>query len=150
MIYTELTKKAMKLCFDAHKNQVDKIGMPYIFHPMCLAEKMDTEESIIVALLHDVVEDTDYTLDDLREMGFGDAVIEALTLMTHDPAVPYMDYVKAIGKNPLATKVKLADLRHNSDLGRLDLVDQKALSRAEKYSKAIDYLESVASHATRD
>lgn len=150
MIYTELTKKAMKLCFEAHKNQVDKSGMPYIFHPMCLAEKMDTEESIIVALLHDVVEDTDYTLDDLREMGFGDAVIEALTLMTHDPSVPYMDYVKVIGTNPLATKVKLADLRHNSDLGRLDLVDQKALSRVGKYSEAINYLESVASHATID
>lgn len=146
MLYTELTKKAMKLCFDAHKNQVDKSGMPYVFHPICLAEKMDTEESIVVALLHDVVEDTDYTLGDLREMGFGDAIIEALTLMTHDPDVPYMDYVKAIGTNPLATKVKLADLRHNSDLGRLNQIDQKALERVKKYKKAIEYLEVIAFH----
>lgn len=150
MIYTEQTKIALKLCFKAHHNQVDKSGIPYVFHPFHLAEQMDTEESIVVALLHDVVEDTDYTLDDLREMGFGDAVIRALTLMTHDPVVPYMDYVKAIGTNPLATKVKLADLRHNSDLGRLDVIDKKALSRVEKYSKAINYLESVASHATID
>ena len=149
MIYTELTKKAMKLCFDAHKNQVDKSGMPYIFHPMCIAEKMDTEESIIVALLHDVVEDTDYTLDDLRKMGFGDAVIEALTLMTHDPSVPYMKYVEAISTNPIASKVKLADLRHNSDLSRLDKIDAKALTRVEKYAAAIKLLESVACEATK-
>ena len=137
MIYTELTKKALKLCFDAHCDQTDKSGMPYVFHPFHLAEQMDTEESVIVALLHDVVEDTGYTLDDLREMGFGDAVIDALTLMTHDPQVPYMDYVQAIKTNPLATKVKLADLQHNSDLGRLTHIDQKALDRVEKYRKAI-------------
>ena len=141
MIYTALTKQALKLCFDAHKEQTDKSGMPYVFHPFHLAEQMDTEDAIIVALLHDVVEDTDYTLDDLRKMGFGDTVIDALTLMTHDPKVPYMDYVRAIGTNSLATKVKLADLRHNSDLGRLTNVDQKALDRVEKYRKAIALLE---------
>ena len=141
MIYTVMTKKALKLCFEAHREQTDKSGMPYVFHPFHLAEQMDTEDAIIVALLHDVVEDTDYTLDDLRKMGFGDTVIDALTLMTHDPKVPYMDYVRAIGTNPLATKVKLADLRHNSDLGRLTHVDQKALDRVEKYRKAIALLE---------
>lgn len=141
MIYTALTKQALKLCFEAHREQTDKSGMPYVFHPFHLAEQMDTEDAIIVALLHDVVEDTDYTLDDLRKMGFGDTVIDALTLMTHDPKVPYMDYVRAIGSNPLATKVKLADLRHNSDLGRLTNVDQKALDRVEKYRKAIALLE---------
>lgn len=141
MIYTALTKQALKLCFEAHREQTDKSGMPYVFHPFHLAEQMDTEDAIIVALLHDVVEDTDYTLDDLRKMGFGDTVIDALTLMTHDPKVPYMDYVRAIGTNPLATKVKLADLRHNSDLGRLTHVDQKALDRVEKYRKAIALLE---------
>ena len=148
MIYTALTKKALKLCFEAHREQIDKSGMPYVFHPFHLAEQMDTEESVIVALLHDVVEDTDYTLDDLRKMGFGDVVIDALTLMTHDPKVPYMDYVRAIGTNPLATKVKLADLRHNSDLSRLNSVDEKALSRVKKYAAAIELLESVACQAT--
>ena len=141
MIYTTNTKKALKLCFEAHKNQVDKSGMPYVFHPFHLAEQMETEETTIVALLHDVVEDTDYTLENLREMGFGETVVKALSLLTHDDAVEYMDYVRAIKENPIAKAVKLADLRHNSDLSRLDVIDEKALIRQEKYLKAMDLLE---------
>ena len=148
MIYTAMTKKALKLCFEAHCNQTDKSGMPYVFHPFHLGEQMDTEESTTVALLHDVVEDTDYTLEDLKAMGFPNSVIDALALMTHDPRVPYMEYVKAISTNSLATKVKLADLRHNSDVSRLDSVDEKALSRVKKYAAAIELLESVACQAT--
>ena len=144
-----MTKKALKLCFEAHREQTDKSGMPYVFHPFHLAEQMDSEESTIVALLHDVVEDTDYTLRDLTSMGFSNSIIEALTLMTHDPKVPYMEYVKAISANSLATKVKLADLRHNSDLSRLEQIDEKALSRVEKYAAAIKLLESVACEATK-
>jgi len=148
MIYTALTKQALKLCFEAHRDQIDKSGMPYVFHPFHLAEQMDTEESTIVALLHDIVEDTNYTLQDLKALGFPSNVIDALALMTHDPKVPYMEYVKGISANPLATKVKLADLRHNSDLSRLDSVDEKALSRVKKYAAAIELLESVACQAT--
>lgn len=140
MIYTPMTKKAMKLCFEAHKDQVDKSGIPYVFHPMHLAEQMSDECSTIVALLHDVVEDTDYTFDDLIESGFDDDVIEALKLMTHDEDVPYMDYVVKIKDIPIAKAVKLADLQHNSDLSRLDVVDEKALLRKEKYAKAIELL----------
>lgn len=140
MIYTEKTKKALRLCFDAHKEQVDKTGLPYVFHPFHLAEEMEDETTCVVALLHDVAEDTDITLEDMAKMGFGDDVIEALTLLTHDPAVPYMDYVAEIRKNPIATAVKKADLRHNSDLSRLDTVDEKALARNEKYRKAYAYL----------
>lgn len=141
MIYTENTKKALSLCFEAHKKQTDKSGMPYVFHPFHLAEQMETEETVIVALLHDVVEDTDYTLSDLEKIGFEKSVIDALSLLTHDDSVEYMDYVRAIKDNPIAKMVKLADLRHNSDLTRLDVVDQKALSRREKYLKAIALLE---------
>ena len=141
MIYTEKTKKALKLCFEAHKDQVDKSGLPYVFHPFHLAEQMQDENTTIVALLHDVVEDTDYTLDDLRAMGFGDEVMEALSYMTHDPAVPYMEYVAKIRENDIARRVKLADLRHNSDITRLDTVDRKALDRVEKYAQAIRLLE---------
>lgn len=148
MIYTVMTKKALRLCFDAHSHQVDKSGMPYVFHPFHLAEQMDTEESMVVALLHDVVEDADFTLEDLVEMGYPSTVIDALALMTHDPGIPYMDYIKKISGNALATKVKLADLRHNSDLSRLDQVDAKAMDRVEKYAKAIKLLESVACQAT--
>lgn len=141
MIYTDKTKKALKLCFEAHKDQVDKSGMPYVFHPFHLAEQMETENTTIVALLHDVIEDTDYTIDDLKSMGFDKAVTDAVALMTHADDVEYMDYVAAIKNNPIAKAVKLADLRHNSDLSRLDIVDEKALTRREKYQKAITLLE---------
>lgn len=140
MIYTDLTKKALKLCFEVHKEQVDKSGLPYVFHPFHLAEQMEDEATTVVALLHDVVEDSDLTLDDLRKMGFGDAVIAALALLTHAPTVEYMDYVRAIKDNPIAKAVKLADLRHNSDVSRLDTVDSKALARVDKYKNAIALL----------
>ena len=141
MIYTDQTKKALKLCFDAHKEQKDKSGLPYVFHPFHLAEQMETEETTVVALLHDVVEDTDYTLADLREMGFGKTVLDALRLLTHGEGVDYMDYVRAIKANPIAKAVKLSDLRHNSDTTRLDTVDEKALERIEKYRRAMALLE---------
>ena len=140
MIYTELTKKAMKISFEAHKEQTDKNGMPYIYHPIHLAEQMQDEATVCVALLHDVAEDTDITLEDLKQEGFSSEIMDALRLMTHDDAVPYMDYVRKIKENPIATAVKLADLKHNSDLTRLDVVDDAALTRAEKYKKAIALL----------
>lgn len=149
MIYTDMTKKALRLCFEAHRDQTDKSGIPYVFHPFHLAEQMDTEETTVVALLHDVVEDSDYTLEDLKEMGYPASVIEALALMTHDPSVPYMEYVKAISTNAIASRVKLADLKHNSDLSRLDKIDEKALARVAKYATAIKLLESVACEATK-
>ena len=141
MIYTAQTKKALKLCFEAHRNQVDKSGLPYVFHPFHLAEQMTDEATTIAALLHDVVEDTAYTLDDLRGMGFPAEALDALALLTHDPTVPYMDYVARIKMNPVAKAVKLADLRHNSDLSRLDSIDKKARARVEKYRSAIARLE---------
>ena len=101
---------------------------------------MPDEETTMVALLHDVVEDTSYTLDDLRDMGFCEEVIEALALMTHDKSVPYLDYVAKIRENKIARTVKLADLRHNSDLTRLDEIDDKARKRIDKYKEAIRLL----------
>ncbi len=140
MIYTDLTKKAMKLCFAAHKDQVDKSGLPYVFHPFHLAEQMTDELTTVAALLHDVVEDAPYTLADLRKMGFPEDVLAALALLTHDDEMPYLDYVARLKSNPIARAVKLADLRHNSDLTRLDYVDQRALQRVEKYQKGIELL----------
>ena len=140
MLYTELTKKALRLCFDAHKDQVDKTGLPYVFHPFHVAEQMTDEISTVCALLHDVMEDTDCTPEDLRTMGFPQEVIEILLLLTHDPSVPYMDYVKKIGTNPVAKQVKLADLKHNSDLSRMDTVDEYPLERNEKYKEALRLL----------
>lgn len=141
MLYTDLTKQALKLCFAAHKDQTDKSGLPYVFHPFHLAEQMPDEESTVVALLHDVVEDTAFTLEDLEQIGFPQRVLDALRLMTHDPSVPYLEYVAKLKPNPIARRVKLADLRHNSDLTRLNIVDEKARQRVKKYAAAIRLLE---------
>lgn len=143
MIYTEKTKHAIKLCFKAHAGQFDKSGIPYAHHPLHLAEQMEDEDSTIVALLHDVVEDTKYSLKDVKGMGFGDNVIEALELLTHDPEVPYMEYIREISTNLLAMKVKLADLEHNSDVSRLNHAPTETdLRRIEKYKQAMAYLKN--------
>ena len=136
MIYTDKTKKAMKLCYEAHKDQVDKSGLPYVFHPAHVAEQMTDEATTIVALLHDVVEDTDYTLEDLAAEGFEKEILEAVALMTHEDDVPYLDYVAKLKNNPIARAVKLADLAHNSDLSRIGEVDDETRKRLEKYKKA--------------
>ena len=142
MIYTALTKRALRLCFEAHKEQTDKTGMPYVFHPFHVAEQMTDEISAVCALLHDVVEDSDYTFEDLAEMGYPQEVIDVLKLLTHDSETPYLDYVKAIAVNPIAKRVKLADLAHNSDLSRMDEgeIDEYAVARTEKYKKAMEIL----------
>ena len=141
MIYTPLTKRAMKIAFDVHREQVDKSGLPYVFHPFHLAEQMQDELTVCTALLHDVIEDTPMTLKELAEAGFPKEVLDALVLLTHDDAVPYMDYVQKIAENPIAKAVKLADLAHNSDLSRLDTVDDYALTRVRKYRDAIAFLQ---------
>ena len=140
MIYTVRTKRAMNLCYEAHKGQFDKSGVPYIFHPTHLAEQMTDEATTITALLHDVVEDTDYTFEDLEKMDFGAEVIEALKLLTHDESVPYMEYVANLKQNPIAKVVKLADLAHNSDATRVDVVDEKMQKQYDKYQAAIKLL----------
>ena len=115
-------------------------GLPYIFHPFHLAEQMSTEETVVIALLHDVIEDTEYTIQDITDMGFPQVVLDALMCLTHDKAVPYMDYISKIKQNPLARVVKLADLQHNSDVSRLNSVDEETVQRIQKYKKAIALL----------
>ena len=141
MIYTPMTNKAIKLMFKLHRDQTDRSGLPYVFHPWHVAESMDDEASTIVALLHDSLEDTEITLDELADMGFPDEVIHALDLMTHRDGDDYFAYVEKLADDPLARKVKLADLKHNLDISRLETVTEKDLERAEKYRKAIEYLE---------
>ena len=141
MIYTDLTKKAIKIAFDAHRNQTDKSGMPYVTHPLHLAEQMPDEVSVCVALLHDVVEDSEYTLEDLAKEGFPEEITGRVALLTHDESVPYMDYVAALKDDPVAKRVKLADLRHNSDLSRIDHPTERDFERIKKYQTAIAFLE---------
>lgn len=139
MIYTENTRKAMNIAYNAHNGQMDKSGVPYIFHPIHLAEQMNTEVECIVALLHDVVEDTDITFENL-EKEFPIEVIQCLKLLTHDKSVDYIEYVKKIKDNSIARKVKLADLKHNSDRTRLLSITQKDIERYNKYQKSIQIL----------
>lgn len=143
MIYTKMTKKAMKLMYEKHKDQVDKAGMPYVLHPLHVAENMRDEVSTTVALLHDIVEDTDITFEQLSNLGFSQDVINALKCLTHESDVEYFDYIKEIAKNHVATLVKIADLEHNSDLSRLDEVSEWDLLRVQKYSKCLEYLREV-------
>ena len=124
----------------AHAGQVDKAGKPYIGHPAHVAVSVEGDKAKAVAWLHDVVEDTPMTFDDLRAAGIDDEVLAALELLTHDKTVPYMEYVAAIRENDLARTVQLADLAHNSDLSRLPEVTDADLQRVEKYRQAMGLL----------
>ncbi len=141
MLYTELTKKAMLIAYDWHLGTTDKGGMPYIFHPLAVAEMMgDDEYAVCVALLHDIIEDTPMTIHQLSCMRFPPEIVEAVEALTRRPNEAYMDYLSRLQLNDLARKVKLGDLKHNSDLGRLRDVDKEALSLHKRYQKAIIFL----------
>lgn len=142
MIYTNMTIAAMKLAYRAHEGQTDRSGVPYIFHPIHLAEQMEDEVSCTVALLHDVVEDTEVTLEDLKQI-FPSEVTEAVSLLTHEKQDDYDAYVRALKKNPVAKKVKLADLAHNSDEVRSKAAgcsEAQILRWREKYGRAKEIL----------
>lgn len=143
MIYTDLTRKAIVYAYNAHEGQLDRGGIPYIFHPYHLAEQMTDELTACAALLHDVIEDTSTTADDLRKEGFPEEVIEAVTLLTHDQNLSYMDYVAKLSKNKIAKTVKLADLAHNSDITRTPANTEpaeKTAERIKKYAAAREFL----------
>ena len=138
MIYTPMTNKAMRIAYAAHHGQVDYNGIPYILHPVHLAESMDEEISCTVALLHDVVEDTSVTMEELAQQ-CPESVIRPLRLLTHDDNRDYFEYVRAIKADPVAVKVKLADLDHNSNQSRCvgsDLTEEKLAYWHAKYTKA--------------
>lgn len=131
---------ALELATAAHRGQVDKAGCDYVNHPIKVAEMLDTEEEQTAALLHDVVEDTDITLDDLRERGFSDSVVAAVECLTRRSDELRKDYLRRISVNSLAVKVKLADLEHNSDLSRLANPTEKDLARTAKYKREMEWL----------
>jgi len=145
VIYTALTRRAAQIAEAAHRGQYDKSGFPYILHPVHLAEQMPDEVKTAVALLHDVVEDTDWTLEKLAEE-FPARVIEAVRLLTHNPQEDYFSYVEKIRENPDAAAVKRADLLHNLDESRILPESVPAAKRAamrEKYRKALALLDGT-------
>ena len=131
-----LLERAIELAVKHHKGQTDKAGKAYILHPLRLMMAVNTDEEKIVAVLHDIVEDTDITLEDLRNEGFSNAIVDAIECVTKIDDEDYDAFIKRISKNPLAVKVKLADLEDNMDLSRLPKVTDKDLERVEKYKQA--------------
>ena len=138
-------KEAFEFANEAHKGVKRRSGEPYILHPLAVA-KIAVKEiglgttSVISALLHDVVEDTKWTLKELEAEGFPTGVLEAVRLLTREKDVPYMAYIERLSGNQIARKVKLADLEHNSDLTRLIEVTERDLRRQEKYFLAKEFL----------
>ena len=142
MFYSRLINKAIDIAFSAHKDQRDKAGRPYFMHPVIVASQMNSEYEICTALLHDVIEDTDITIEEL-EREFPKEITDALRLLTHDDNTAYLDYVREIKKNPIARKVKLADLNHNLDITRIQdnpKLLEGFVRRREKYEKAREIL----------
>lgn len=132
-----LLENCIALALDAHAGQVDKQGRAYILHPLHLMSQMDSPLEMMVAVLHDVVEDTALTLNDLAEAGVPAEALEALELLTHrQQEQSYLDYVRALRHNPLARKVKLADLAHNMDLRRISEPNERDFVRLRRYRKA--------------
>ena len=136
------SEKAYEIAKRAHLGQVDKAGEDYIKHPEKVASFVKTDEEKAVAYLHDVIEDTELTLEDLNKYDFSKEVLEAVDIITKKRGEDYQSYLNSVKKNKLARAVKLADLRHNSDLTRLIKVTEKDIKRKEKYQKAIDFLNS--------
>lgn len=131
--------RALNIARKAHRGQKDKAGKPYILHPVRVALGVKGQKAKVIALLHDVLEDSDkYRIEDLSFLD--EKQREALLLLTHDKEVPYFEYVEKIKSNPLAKEVKLSDLKQNSNLKRLRTVTEKDRTRAEKYKKAISIL----------
>ena len=143
MIYTPLTIKALKLSYQAHEGQFDKAGVPYIYHPYHIAEQMESEYTVCAALLHDTVEDTFVTLNDLSGI-FPSEIVRAVGLLTHEDHVPYIEYIRRIKSDPIAKAVKIADLRHNSDQTRFagvkNVNENKLRQLREKYENALELL----------
>ena len=141
MLYSDNIRKAMLLAYSKHHNQLDKGGYPYIAHLLYLAESMDDEESTIVALLHDILEDTDCTLKELQQHNFSQDIYTAIEFLTHQRNINYIQYIENLKLNKLACKVKIVDLKHNLNYTRIDNISIKREERKNKYTKALLILE---------
>ena len=129
-------QRALEIAISAHKGQLQKNGLPYILHPLSLMHTVTSVEAKIAAVLHDVVEDTDWELTALESEGFSPTVIEALNFLTHQSGDSYDAYIDKISGNDLAKEVKLADLKDNMNIRRIINLDANDLKRLERYHKA--------------
>ena len=138
--YNEQFQIALELAVEKHKNQTDKAGNPYILHPLHVMENVNNKEGKIVAILHDIIEDTDITENYLLKIGLSKRIVDAVVALTRSEDMDYQEYIKGLSSNPLAKEVKLADLEHNMDLKRLPTLEEKDLERNRKYQIAYHYL----------
>ena len=141
----KMLARAIALAATGHEGQFDKAGRPYILHTLQVMYNLgpDADDELrCIAVLHDLLEDTEYTISDLQKMGFSQRVVNALSLLNHQAEVDYDTYIRAIGTNLDATLAKLADLRHNSDITRMKGLTEKDFERMQKYQKAFDYLDT--------
>ncbi|HEX8190116.1 MAG TPA: HD domain-containing protein [Pyrinomonadaceae bacterium] len=127
---------AVSIAARAHRGQKDKAGAPYLLHPLRMMLRMDTEAAMMAAVLHDVVEDTEWTLERLREAGFSEEVLEAVDCLTHREGESYQEFVERVRTNPVARLVKIADLEDNMNVRRMNRLGPKELERLEKYHRA--------------
>ena len=141
MLYTPKIIECLLFVEELHHGQYDKIGAPYILHPVFVAEQMDTEKATIVALLHDVIEDTSITLDDLRDKGYSDEIIVAIDALTRRTGETYSAYIERLSNNKLARRVKIADLRHNLQPERVAMFGNTSL--VKRYQKALRILIAI-------
>ena len=139
MVYTPLTKRAMQIAYTAHHGQVDKSGVPYVFHPLHLAEQMTDEITCCAALLHDTVEDTSITLQEIADQ-FGPETAAAVDAISRRDGESWSDYLEHVAANPMARQVKISDLIDNSNLSRIPHVTLKDVERQKKYNKALKKL----------
>jgi (p)ppGpp synthase/HD superfamily hydrolase len=136
MTKTATVEDAVSIAARAHKGQKDKAGAPYLLHPLRLMMRMDTEAAMMAAVLHDVVEDTGWTLERLRGEGFPDEVIEAVECLTRREGEGYEEFVERARAHPIARRVKIADLEDNMNIRRVSQLGAKDLERLEKYHRA--------------
>ena len=129
--------KAIELARVAHKGQVDKGGHPYINHPLRVMNTVETVEEKIVAVLHDAVEDSDLTTDDLRSEGFSEEIVCAIAAITKLEGEKRKDYLKRVMNNPIALKIKIADMNDNADISRIPNPTDKDRERTRIYKKTI-------------
>ena len=139
MMLSPRVLEALIFATTAHDGQHDRSGMPYILHPINVANQLETEDEIVLGLLHDVVEDTAVSLEEIRSR-FGDRIADALDLLTKRPDEDYMDYIERVATDPMAVRVKLADLTHNMDPNRHKNPDEWDFEHLERYKKAKERL----------
>ncbi|WP_206098672.1 HD domain-containing protein [Paenibacillus silvae] len=132
---------AISIALEAHKGQLDKGGNPYILHPLAVMNRVETIEEKIVAVLHDVIEDTEVTIEQLRELGFSEEIVKAIGLLTRSEEDSYEQFIEKTTTNRIARNVKIADIQENMNLSRIKNPTEQDYNRLEKYKKAMERLE---------